>query len=292
MTEYYSERVSGPRSRTATEFTERSWGGIVALVERNVGNNLFADEFPEQCPDGRGVCATDERSLRLAVLAEHPDVAWPLDAQAVPDAPAVLDLIEYLHRIASGPELEDYHSFFGHHHLSFNRQRGQAMFRNEVNRILARNRLAYEIQETGLARRLLEPVLQEQLRGGLPASGDERVDELVGQADERFLHPDPAAARDALEKLWDAFERVKTVLDPDKRAGTSKLIDAATSTGQSGELIEAEVRTLTTIGNSFHIRHHETTRHPVPDELVDYLFVRMYGLLRLLINGIAANSNP
>src|SRR4051812_10137969 len=124
MTEYYSERVSGPRSRTETEFTERSWGGIVALVERSAANNVFADEFPEHCPDGRGVCATDERSLRLAVLAEHPEVTWPLDPQAVPDAPAVLDLVEYLHRIASDPELQDYHSFFGHHHLSFNRHRG------------------------------------------------------------------------------------------------------------------------------------------------------------------------
>jgi hypothetical protein len=291
MAEYYSDQLSGPRSRTETDFTERSWGGIVALVERSVANNVFADEFPEQCADGRGVCATDERSLRLAVLAEHPEVTWPLDAHHIPKAPAVLDLIEYLHGISSDPVLEDYHSYFGHHHLSFNRYRGQELFRNQVNRIFARNGLAYELQENGRARRLLESVLHEQLGGGLPASGDDRVDELVSQAEERFLDPDPGAARDALEKLWDAFERVKTVLDPDKKTGASKLIEAATSTAQSAELVGAEMKSLTEIGNSFHIRHHETTRHPVPDELVDYLFVRMYVLLRLLIGGIAANPD-
>jgi hypothetical protein len=52
------------------------------------------------------------------------------------------------------------------------------------------------------------------------------------------------------------------------------------------DLIEAEMKKLTEIGNGFHIRHHETTRHPVPEELVDYLFVRMYALLRLLIGGL------
>ena len=50
------------------------------------------------------------------------------------------------------------------------------------------------------------------------------------------------------------------------------------------------MKTLTDIGNSFHIRHHETTKHPVPEELVDYLFVRMYALLRLLVAGLAADA--
>ncbi len=290
MTGYYSEQVSGPRSRTQTDFNERSWGGIVALVERGVANNVFAEEFPEQCPDGRGVCATDERSLRLAVLAEHPSISWPLDPATVPDPPAALDLIEFLHEFASDPTQEDYHSYFGHYHLSFNRFRGQQIFREQVNRIFVRNGLAYEFQENGRARRLLEQVVQDALQGGLPTCGDDRTDALITQAEERFLDPDPAAARDALEKLWDAFERIKTLLDPDKKTGATALISAATSTKPSAELIAAEMKTLTDIGNAFHIRHHETTRHPVPEELVDYLFVRMYTLLRLLIGGLDTDA--
>jgi hypothetical protein len=228
--------------------------------------------------------------LRLAVLAEHPDMSWPLDPTTVPDAAAALDLLEFLHEFASEPVQDNYHPYFGHHHLSFNRFRGQQTFSEQVNRVLARNGLAYELQESGRARRLLEPVLQEELRGGLPTSEDDRVDALIAQAEERFFDPDPAAARDALEKLWDAFERMKTLLDPDKRTGAHALIDAATSTPASAELITAEMKTLTEIGNAFHIRHHETTRHPVPDELADYLFVRMYALLRLLIGGLRADA--
>ena len=161
---------------------------------------------------------------------------------------------------------------------------------DEARGILARNGLAYELQENGRARRLLEPVVQETLHDGLPSSGDDRVDGLIAQAEERFLDPDPTAAGDALEKLWDAFERIKTLLDPDKKTGANALITAATSTQPSADLVTAEVKALTNIGNGFHIRHHETTRHPVPEELVDYLFVRMYSLLRLLIGGLDADT--
>lgn len=286
MSGYYSEQVTRLRSRTETEFDERSWGGIVALIHRGISTGVFAKEFPEICPDGHGVYATDEPSLRLAVLAEHPDISWPLNATDVPDAPAVLDLIEFLHSVAAEPVQGEFHRYYQHYHLNFNQVLGPRAFREQVNRIIARNDLAYELQENGRARRLLEPVLQAELHEGLPTSGDSRVDALIAQAEQRFLDPSPAGAPDALEKLWDAFERIKTLLDPDKKRGSKVLISSATSTTESAELIEAEMKALTEIGNGFHIRHHETTRHPVPDELVDYLFVRMYALLRLLVAGL------
>ncbi|HZR94676.1 MAG TPA: hypothetical protein VFA56_03215, partial [Gaiellaceae bacterium] len=117
MSGYYSEQVSGPRSRTETDFDERAWGGIVALVQRGISTGAFAEEFPERCQDGRGVYATDEESLRLAVLAEHPELSWPLNPRDVPDAPAVLDLVEFLHRVVTEAVQGDYHRDWDHHHL-------------------------------------------------------------------------------------------------------------------------------------------------------------------------------
>lgn len=290
MSGYYSEKLSGPRNRTERDFDSRAWGGIVALVEQGVATHAYADAYPVQCDDGRGISGTDVRSLALAVEGEHPDIAWPLNAGDLPETPAILDLVEFLHGIVSDPAEGDYHSYFGHHHLSFNRVEGQRLFRDQVNRILARNGLAYELEKNGRARRLLEPVIQERLREGLPTSGDQTVDSLISQAEERFLDPHPTVARDALEKLWDAFERVKTLLDPDKKAGAAALVAAGTTSQTSAEAIVAEMRSLTEIGNSFHIRHHETTKHPVPDELVDYLFVRLYALLRLLLSGLEPDA--
>lgn len=289
MTDYYSDQVSGPRSRTESEFDERSWGAVVAYVQRGIARGVFAEDFPELCQDGHDVYATDEQSLRLAVLGEHPEIEWPLSERSIPPAPAALDLIEFLYRHASEPTriTGGYHKYWGHHHLTFNRKSGQAAFRTQLNTILARSGLAYEFGTDGRAKRLLEPALERELREGLPPSGDDDLDELVAQAEARFLDPDPQIARDALEKLWDAFERVKSVLDPaNKQRSARALAEASTTTDAAAELVETEMNGLTHAGNEFRIRHHETTKHGVPDELVDYLFLRMYVLLRLLFSGL------
>lgn len=135
--------------------------------------------------------------------------------------------------------------------------------------------------------RLLEPVLERELREGLPSSGDDDLAQLVAQAEAKFLDPDPAVSRDALEKLWDAFERAKSLLDPaHKQRSAHALAEASTTTEAAIALVESEMLALTNVGNDFRIRHHETTKHPVPNDLVDHLFLRLYVLLRLLLTGL------
>lgn len=41
-------------------------------------------------------------------------------------------------------------------------------------------------------------------------TGDATLDDLVGEARVRFVSRDRSARRDAVEKLWDAFERTTT----------------------------------------------------------------------------------
>ncbi len=90
--------------------------------------------------------------------------------------------------------------------------------------------------------------------------------------------------REGLEKLWDAFERVKT-LEPgaDKKAQTATLLDRVA--GQRTSLrtrLDTESRELTEIGNRFQIRHTETDREPITDAaVVDYLFARAFALVWL-----------
>ena len=91
--------------------------------------------------------------------------------------------------------------------------------------------------------------------------------------------------RDALDKLWDAFERIKTI-EPgaDKRAQAGRLLDRTTEAPKLRGFLDQEARTLTEIGNSLFIRHSETTQEPVQTlEQVDYLFHRMFSFLRLVM---------
>jgi hypothetical protein len=87
----------------------------------------------------------------------------------------------------------------------------------------------------------------------------------------------------AVEKLWDAFERLKTYYSPtlDKKISVGRIID--NMSGQKEpykELFEKEFFELTQIGNSFRIRHHETTKINIEDiRHYDYFYKRCLSLI-------------
>lgn len=86
-------------------------------------------------------------------------------------------------------------------------------------------------------------------------------------------------------KLWDAWERLKTV-EPgkNKKESSIALLDRALAAGGFRDAIEVEAKELTRIGNSFDIRHTETSQEPLKSsEHVDYLFHRLFALIRMLL---------
>jgi len=285
MTDYFSDRERGPRPRTNLEIEAPAWGGLVALISSYVANGGFGIDFPKSCPDGRGPTGTDSHRFGLALRAEIPDIDWPLRAETVPHTLSALDLIEFCHRHVAEPVRDNYHDFCGHWHLSFDRSNGQADFRDQVNCILSRNGVAFSLEEDGRVTRLVPPVLDEELRRAVFDTGDGALDGLLETARGKFLSPDPATRREALEKLWDAWERLKT-LEPgtDKRASTKALLDKAADESNYRCVLEKEAITLTNIGNSFRIRHSETTQVEIRTEnQVDYLFHRLIALIWLLV---------
>lgn len=134
-------------------------------------------------------------------------------------------------------------------------------------------------------RRVAPPVLQESLVVPLKPSGDLALDQLLATARDLFQDKNPVARRQALEKLWDAWERAKSLHDPNnKLASTQALLDAAASDPAFRAVLEDDARALTKIGNRFYIRHFETDKAPiVADAHVDYLFHRLWALLWLVL---------
>lgn len=118
-----------------------------------------------------------------------------------------------------------------------------------------------------------------------PRSTDAHLDSLLDEACAAFLDPSPQAHRRAIDRLWDAWERAKTVQAQDKRVGAGLMLDGAATPGSPFRaLLEREAKELTDIGNQFHIRHHETTKTPLDEALhVDYLFHRMLAMLQLVL---------
>lgn len=129
------------------------------------------------------------------------------------------------------------------------------------------------------------PVLSEALARPFPESGDAVLDELLAASRDSIRDVNPASRRAGLEKLWDAWERLKSLNDAtDKKASVAALLDHAATEPAFRDVLEQDARALTAIGNGFHIRHFETSKTAIASpEHVDYLFHRLWALVWLAL---------
>lgn len=162
---------------------------------------------------------------------------------------------------------------------------GRAEFREEVNAVFSQNGLAFDLEENGQIVRLAPVVLRQALGVAVFTTGDAELDRLLEEARSKFLSPDPRLRQEALERIWDAFERLKTI-EPgaDKKASVEALLGRAIAEPNLREKVNDDMTDLTWIGNRFMIRHTETDKIPVAEsDHVDYLFHRMFAVIRLLL---------
>lgn len=299
MTEYFSDREQGPRARTEEAFTPTAWGGVVSLVQSLITTGAFGFKYPEPCPDGQGPIGADEKTLALAIQAEIPGLEWPLvttekievdnSVEWRPFAPStllVLDFIEFCYRIVAKPIQGSHHSYFGHYHLRFDEVEGRQAFLDDINRVLARNNLAYELKPNGQMERLAPAVLRESLTATYFRTGDAILDRMLEEGRIKFLNPNPTVRREAVERLWDCWERLKSLESPDnKKQSVESLLSKAANDVAFRAVLETEARALTEVGNSFHIRHSEVKQSAVADSAhIDYLFHRLFSLIQLLLS--------
>ena len=101
-----------------------------------------------------------------------------------------------------------------------------------------------------------------------------------------YKTPHPTAQQNAVEKIWDALERLKTYYTAlDKKNSAAKIVsDMAHGQAEFIDLFNSEFKALTDIGNNFRIRHHETNKTDITDSKhYDYFFNRCLSLIALAI---------
>jgi len=286
MKKLFSERAGQPLPRVEETLPENVRAVIFQLIIQRIENHSFGLKFPDQCPDGHGNSGCSEMALRNNM--EGYRVVWPADARRLDSDQVsdiqIFDLLEYAYEHVARPLPRGYHSFFGHYHHDYDQAAGRTELEEEVNRLFERNGIAFQLRE-GQIERLVPSVLQEILTHSQFNTGDTILDELLGTAREKFLNRDLKIRREALEKLWDAWERLKSLSNPtDKKTSAKVLLDRVTSEPNLRDRIEIEARQLTEIGNNFFIRHTEVSKPPITDSRqVDYLFHRLFALLRLIL---------
>ncbi len=291
---YFSERERGERERVVEEIGDTAWKGIFALVSARIDDGSFAASYPEQCPDGRGPVGTDRIAFYRAMRAEIPDLPermpwqYPDEMEDEVGTIDILDILEFCWRNIGKPIKKDFHSYYGHHHLSFDPEdsAGQEEFCEKVNRIFRRNGLVYKLTDAGAIERIVPPVLREKLSSTPLRTGDVELDRMLDAAVHKIRDPNPVVRRESLRELWDAWERLKTLDGVGKKKGIDRLLNSASGAGNSRfrQRLEQEATNLTRMGNAFQIRHSETTQEKLEStEHIDYLFHRMFSLIALIL---------
>lgn len=286
---YFSDREQGPTPMTKDQVNDVFWRGFVAYVGNLLNNHYLAQDFPLMCPH-QGVqqryCA-DRDAVGIALRSEIPGAGWPLDPASTPETLVAMDVVEFFHRHVSQPLKLAPHDDYGHDHIrSFDKKRKTRItYRHRVNVLFHRNGLAFRLNDDGKIERLHPPVLREALASATFRTGDSDLDALLDTARSKFGDPDVAMRRHALEKLWDAWEKLKTI-EPGK--STKKRVEALLSKAVPDQCFRAEIdseaNNLWKIGNDYSIRHHNTAQKALPEsEYVDYLFHRMFALIWLLL---------
>ena len=300
---YFSETETPESPRETEEIGATVWRGLLSLIRSRVTDGAFGAKYPEICEDGTFVSGANMGMLEDAMRAEIPELAVipdrdrqglgqsTLDELGRPDNQpstlTVLDLIEFCWKNVGKPRTIEHHSFFRHSHLVFDEEAGRQEFRDQVETIFRRNGVAYELTEEGRIERLVSPVFQSILVQTEASTSDVELNRLLDTANRKFLNPHPQTRREALEALWDAWERLKT-LDGlgDKKSQAKAMLDRATGTSSPKfrDALEREAMDLTLIGNSLRIRHSETSQEILAtSEHVDYLFYRLFSLIQLIL---------
>ena len=113
------------------------------------------------------------------------------------------------------------------------------------------------------------------------------LDSMLETARRKFLDPSEDVRREALQALWDGWERLKTLgCGRNKSVQAGSLLDsaAASSSSQFRSALEREAGELNWIGNNLQIRHSERNQERITrGEHVDYLFHRLFGLVQIIL---------
>lgn len=160
-------------------------------------------------------------------------------------------------------------------------------FQDAINEIFIESGLLYELTDEKIIERIVvNSPLTTEIENNFEAVREVGTRELLKDAVALYKTPNPSARQDSVEKIWDAFERLKTYYTTlDKKHSSEKIVsDMANGNDDYIDLFNDEFKMLTDIGNKYRIRHHETNKIDITDvRYYDYLFNRCLSLIALAI---------
>ena len=161
------------------------------------------------------------------------------------------------------------------------------LFQEEINELFEDAGLLFKLNNKKEIERVLEnSPISDDVINHVSEIKEIGLKDLINEAIKKHLSPKIQDNKDAVEKIWDALERLKTYYtDLDKKGSTAKIVNNIANGNETNFILfDTEFKTLTDIGNKYRIRHHETDKMDITDlRHYDYFFNRCLSLIALSI---------
>ena len=166
---------------------------------------------------------------------------------------------------------------------SFNRHTTKSsQFRNEINAIFKLNNINVELRN-GEVHSTSNKAIGLDDSTNINEAG---LEELIRTAENLYNKGEYSYA---VEKIWDAFERIKTYYPTlDKKKSAEKIInDISYGNEHIKKMFDNEFKVLTDTENSYRIRHHEINKIDISKELhYKYFYKRCLALISVIVENL------
>lgn len=250
---YYSER-NGLRTKNNKSY-KMSMDAYNLIVQTCEGMFVhLAWKFPLTCQDNdSNIVNIDRSKLYLKLIFLNPNIIkngelyYPMihrnafggDQIDEFNPYALFDLIEYICQNAKDFEKSAYHTYFQHYHLIFKDSNVCIEnFRNEINELFDNTNLLYKLDSNYEVQRVVSNDAQLEATFKLGSNtNDDTLKNLINEAISYYRKPGSNNIHIATEKIWDAFERIKTKLDEDKKKSVTKLISKISDSNEDFNML-------------------------------------------------------
>lgn len=286
---YFSEREGLRESSEKTYQISQE----VCMYIYSICSKYFKNmkNFGEECPDGNYKCGISYKLLMDTLKIEIPNIDINIRGELTireSNMYAILGFIEFVYKNIVSIKQELSHDYFCHTHYIYSQNSDSIKedFINDINDGFDYAGLLYKINNKGIVERTINnDIVVEDIRKKIVNIKKKDLKALIETAIKYHRSKNEDDWKTATEKIWDAFENMKTYYTSDKKESVKMILKNISSKDEHFKsLIENEFKELTDIGNKFHIRHFETDKTEIRDvKHYDYLFNRCLSVINLTL---------
>ena len=302
MKALYSERNGLPTNKVKTDIIQKDIYKFILDCCDKYHINLAAS-FPLRYGDHSRIWGVDDYRLhaevkyRIPIFYEDNYRFFPISNRRFRpkyNQYALLDYVEFIaHNIRTISNIKEYNDgSTAYEFQEYDDGLTAKDFRDEINEIFDLGGVLYTLTDDNIIERIT--TIDEQISieaSNIEAIKEPGIKELIIESIELYKSPRPELHKFATEKIWDALERIKTVFAVeglDKKQSVARLVEIIANGNDCYKaLFNSEFTDLTSIGNTYRIRHHETNKIEIVDErYYDYFYSRCFALIALAIKYI------